>query len=83
MPRQLNVALIGYKFMGKAHSHAYKDVHFFFKEDCVPVMKVICGRNEAPLRAAAEAWNWEEIETSWERVVQRDDIDLVDIASPQ
>ncbi len=83
MPRQLNVALIGYKFMGKAHSHAYKDVHFFFKGDCVPVMKVICGRNEAPLRAAAEAWNWEEIETSWERVVQRDDIDLVDIASPQ
>ena len=83
MPRHLNVALIGYKFMGKAHSHAYKDVRFFFKGDCVPVMKVICGRNEAPLRAAAEAWNWEEIETSWERVVQRDDIDLVDIASPQ
>ncbi len=56
MPRELNVALIGYKFMGKAHSHAYRDVDFFFPGECKPVMKVICGRNEAPLRDAANAW---------------------------
>jgi predicted dehydrogenase len=83
MPRELNVALIGYKFMGKAHSHAYRDVDFFFPGECKPVMKVICGRNEAPLRDAANAWGWQECETSWEEVVQRDDIDIVDIASPQ
>ena len=83
MARQINVALIGYKFMGKAHSHAYKDVGFFFDGDCTPVMKVICGRHEVTLKAAAEAFGWEEYDTSWERVVEREDIDLVDIASPQ
>ncbi len=83
MPRQINVAIIGYGIMGKAHSHAYKDVNFFFKGDLIPVMKVICGRHLPPLKAAAEAWGWEEYDTSWERVVEREDIDLVDISSPQ
>ncbi|MEK7395570.1 MAG: Gfo/Idh/MocA family oxidoreductase [Candidatus Poribacteria bacterium] len=83
MARQINVALIGYKFMGKAHSHAYKVMDFFFKRDCIPVMKVICGRHESPLKAAAKTWGWEEYNTSWEHVVERKDIDLVDIASPQ
>ena len=83
MPSELNVALIGYRFMGKAHSHAYKDADFFFPCAAKPVMKVICGRSEAPLQAAADAWGWEEADTSWERVIERDDIDIVDIASPQ
>jgi len=83
MAKQINVGLIGYKFMGKAHSNAYKRVSFFFKEDITPVMKVICGRHEAPLRDAAEAWGWEEHDTSWENIVKRDDIDIVDISSPQ
>jgi predicted dehydrogenase len=81
--RELNVALIGYKFMGKAHSHAYRDVDFFFPSECKAVMKVICGRNQTPLREAAQAWGWQECETSWQAVVERDDIDIVDIASPQ
>ena len=83
MARQINVALIGYKFMGKAHSNAYKRLDFFFKGEYIPVMKVICGRHEAPLKEAAEAWGWEEYDTSWENIVKRDDIDIVDISSPQ
>ena len=83
MAKPINVALIGYKFMGKAHTNAYKRVDFFFKGEYKPVMKVICGRHEAPLKEAAEAWGWEEYDTSWEDIVKRDDIDLVDISSPQ
>ena len=83
MAKPINVALIGYKFMGKAHTNAYKRVDFFFKGEYKPVMKAICGRHEAPLEEAAEAWGWEEYDTSWEDIVKRDDIDLVDISSPQ
>ena len=80
--RKINVALIGYKFMGKAHSHAYKDMPMFFDADAVPVMKIICGRNEKALKKAANQFGWEEYETSWEKVIKRKDIDLIDISTP-
>lgn len=80
--KKINVGLVGYKFMGKAHSHAYKDMPMFFDADAVPVMKAICGRNEEAVREAAEKWGWEGYETSWERLVARPDIDLVDISTP-
>ena len=83
MAKKINVALIGYKFMGKAHSNAYKRLDFFFNTEYKPVMKVICGRHEAPLKEAAESWGWEEYDTSWENVIKRDDIDIVDISSPK
>jgi predicted dehydrogenase len=78
----INVGMIGYQFMGKAHSHAFKDVGMFFQPRLTPVMKVICGRTEGKLREAAELYGWEQIETDWERLVARDDVDLVDIAGP-
>ena len=81
--RQLNVALIGYQFMGKAHSNAYRQVARFFDDLPVePVLKVICGRNEENVRKAAQKYGWEEYDTSWERVVERKDIDLVDVSVP-
>ncbi len=81
--KRLNVALIGYSFMGKAHSHAYRDVSMFFPNTgAEPVMKVICGRNERALRQAAEEFGWEGWDTSWRRVVAREDIDVVDICTP-
>ncbi len=80
--KKLNVALIGYRFMGKAHSYALMATPFFFKTGIDPVRKVIVGRNEGPLRQAAEDFGWEEHSTDWREVVHRPDIDVVDIATP-
>jgi predicted dehydrogenase len=82
VPRKINVALIGYQFMGKAHSNAYRQMRYFFETDSIPVMKVICGRNEAGVKAAATKYGWEEWSTSWEEVVRRKDIELVDVSTP-
>jgi predicted dehydrogenase len=79
---QVNVALIGYKFMGKAHSNAFRQVSRFFPGRIGPRMKVICGRDRAACGAAARQFGWEEVETDWRRVIERDDIDVVDIATP-
>src|SRR6266496_3491822 len=80
--RRLNVAMIGYKFMGKAHSNAWRQVGRFFETPVTPVLKVVCGRNELDVKRAAEVYGWEEYATSWEEVVCRKDVDVVDICSP-
>jgi predicted dehydrogenase len=82
MKTKLNVAMIGYQFMGKAHSNAWRQVSRFFDTPYEPVMKVICGRNEAAVERAADKFGWEEFSTSWEEVVRRKDIDVVDICTP-
>jgi predicted dehydrogenase len=79
---QVNVALIGYAFMGKAHSNAYRQVAHFFSPQLAPRMKVICGRTPANVQAAARALGWEEAATDWQEVVNRKDIDLVDVSTP-
>jgi predicted dehydrogenase len=78
----LNVALIGYKFMGRAHSNAYRQVGPVMSPRLRPRMKVLCGRNPDAVAEAAETLGWEESATDWREVVGRDDIDLVDIATP-
>ena len=80
--RKINIALIGYQFMGKAHSNAYRQVGRFFDLDVEPVMKVLVGRSEAKVAAAAQQFGWQEYATNWEEVISRDDIDLVDIGTP-
>jgi predicted dehydrogenase len=80
--RKLNIALIGYGFMGKAHSNAWRQVRSFFDVPFEPVLKVISGRNEAELIKAADKFGWQEHSTSWEEVVAREDIDIVDICAP-
>lgn len=79
---EVNIALIGYKFMGKAHSNAFRQVRRFIPGGLIPRMKVICGRDRAALEAAARQFGWEEVETDWRRVVDRKDIDVVDISAP-
>ena len=79
---EVNIALIGYKFMGKAHSNAFRQVRRFFPGKLVPRLKVICGRDRVGLKAAAQQFGWEEIETDWEKVVRRKDIDIVDVSTP-
>ena len=82
MAQEINVGLIGYKFMGKAHSHAYQTVDKFFDVTCKPVMKAICGRDQAALSEFASRWGWQSCETDWQQLVARDDIDLVDVGTP-
>ena len=81
--KKLNVALIGTKFMGKAHSNAWKNVGHFFDTPIMPVLKVAVGRNEKALKEFAERWGWEETETDWKKVVSRKDIDIIDVSVPQ
>jgi predicted dehydrogenase len=82
MTKQINVGLIGYKFMGKAHSQAYRNVNFYFDPKSEYRLKTICGRNEENVAAAARKYGWESYETNWKKVIEREDIDLVDIGTP-
>lgn len=75
------VGLIGYKFMGKAHSHAWRDVGMFFDVPA-PTMQVLCGRNLDAAGAAARQYGWAETATDWRLVLERDDIDIIDICTP-
>jgi predicted dehydrogenase len=80
---EINVALIGHRFMGKAHSNAYRQVRRFFPGKLVPRMKVICGRAcTEELEATAAQFGWEGFDCEWRRVVERDDIQVVDVATP-
>lgn len=79
---EINIALIGYKFMGKAHSNAYRQVRHFFPGKLTPRLKVICGRDFGATTAAADRLGWEEVETDWRKVIARKDIDVVDISTP-
>jgi len=82
MTSKVNVAMIGYGFMGRAHANAWRQVTPFFDSPFEPVLSVLCGRDEAPLAEAAKKLGFREYATSWESVVARDDIDIVDICTP-
>ena len=79
---EIGVGLVGYKFMGRARSNAYRQVARFFDVDPAPRMVAICGRDQAGVRAAAETLGWQGYETDYRNLVARDDIGLVDVATP-
>jgi predicted dehydrogenase len=79
---EIGVGLVGYRFMGRAHSNAYRQVGRFFDLDLSPRMRAICGRDEAGVRGAAASLGWEGYETDYRRLLERDDIGLVDVATP-
>jgi predicted dehydrogenase len=80
--KKLNVGMVGYGFMGRTHSNAFRKVANFFENEHVPVLKAICGRNEANTRAFADKWGYESIETDWKKLIERKDIDVIDICTP-
>jgi len=80
--KNLNIAIIGHGSMGRAHSNAYHQVNHFFQTPYEPRLKVIGGRNRAGLEKMAATWGWEEISTDWRSVIERKDIDVIDVASP-
>jgi predicted dehydrogenase len=82
MKRTLAVGLIGYKFMGKAHSNAWRQTPHFFDLPVGVRMKTICGRNHAAVRKAAAKFGWEKSETNWRRLMDDSEIDIVDICTP-
>lgn len=80
--KELRVAMIGYGFMGRAHSNAYKRLADFFPVQHKPVLKVACARNEEKAKAFAANWGYERVETDWRKVVEAADVDLIDICTP-
>src|SRR5690242_12192126 len=82
MAKTLNIALIGQGFMGRAHSNAYCQVGHFFDLPFAVRRKVLCGRNHDTLDKMAFTWGWDEAATDWRAVIDRPDIDVVDVATP-
>jgi len=82
MKKKLNIGLVGYGFMGRTHSNAFLQTNRFFDTPYDPVLKAVCARNAERVRSFAANWGYESTETDWRALVERTDIDLVDIASP-
>jgi len=80
--RPLGVAMIGYAFMGAAHSQAWRNAHRFFDLPRRPEMTVVCGRTESATRDAAAKLGWSAWTTDWREAIARDDVDVVDICTP-
>jgi predicted dehydrogenase len=80
--KPLRVGMAGYAFMGAAHSHAWRTAPRFFDLPLQPQLTAVAGRNADGVRAAAGKLGWESAETDWRRLIERDDIDLVDICTP-
>jgi predicted dehydrogenase len=82
MAKPLNIGMIGYGLMGRAHSNAYSKVNHFFDLQYQPVLKAICARDEAKAKAFAATWGYESVETDWRKLIARKDIDAIDICTP-
>jgi myo-inositol 2-dehydrogenase/D-chiro-inositol 1-dehydrogenase len=80
--KKLNIGMIGYGFMGRAHSNAYRKVNNFFPLAYRPVLKAACGRDAEKVKAFAEQWGYESIESDWRKLIERKDIDAIDICAP-
>ena len=80
--KPLNIGMIGYGFMGRAHSNAYCKVGNFFDLEYEPVLKAVCARNKEKAQSFADNWGYESVETDWKALIDRDDIDAIDICTP-
>ena len=80
--KKLRIGLVGYGFMGRTHSNAFQQAQRFFDLDYTPELVAVCGRDKDSAQAHAERWGFSSVETDWQKLVERDDIDLIDIAAP-
>jgi predicted dehydrogenase len=82
MPTPLRIGMIGYGFMGRAHSNAYNRVSNFFELPYRPVLQAVAARDGAKAEQFAATWGYASVETDWRKLVERDDVDVVDICTP-
>lgn len=82
IPDHLAVGMAGYAFMGAAHAQDWRNAPRFFSLPLVPVLRAVAGRDAERVRAAADTQGWESVETSWQDLVARPDVDLIDICTP-
>ena len=82
MTKKLNIGRLGYGFMGRTHSNAYHKVTNFFDVPYEPVLQVVCGLVEAEAKAFAERWDYKSHTTDWHKVVEDENIDVVEICVP-
>ncbi|WP_312433007.1 Gfo/Idh/MocA family protein [Lacrimispora sp.] len=80
--KKLNIAIIGTGFMGRAHSNGWSQLPKFFSVDYEIVLKAVAGRDEEKVKAFAEKWGYEEYTTDWRSLLERKDIDVIDILTP-
>ena len=82
MAKPYRIGMIGYGFMGRAHSNGYRKVCNFFDLEYRPVLKAVCARNKENAQAFADRWGYESVETDWRKLIERSDIDAVDVCVP-
>jgi predicted dehydrogenase len=82
MSKPLSIGMIGYGFMGRAHSNGYRKVSNFFDLEYKPVLKAACARDAAKVKEFADKWGYESVETDWRKLIARKDIDAIDICTP-
>ena len=75
--KKLNVGMVGYGFMGRTHSNAFRQAGVFFDLPYQPVLKTICGRSQEKTNAFATQWGYESAETDWRKLIERKDIDAL------
>ncbi len=80
--KPLRIGMVGYGFMGRAHSNAYNRVNNFFDLEYEPVLQAVCARNEDNAKKFADTWGYASVETDWRKLLERKDIDAVDICVP-
>jgi predicted dehydrogenase len=82
MAKPLRIGMIGYGFMGRAHSNGYNRVKDFFDLEYLPKLQVVAARDAAKAQAFADRWGYARVETDWRKVVAADDVDAIDICTP-
>jgi len=80
--KPLNIGMVGYGFMGRTHSNGYSQANHFFDLEYKPVLKAVCARNKDKAQAFADQWGYESVETDWRELLKRDDIDAIDVCTP-
>ncbi|MGI5868641.1 MAG: Gfo/Idh/MocA family protein [Kiritimatiellia bacterium] len=80
--KTIRIGMVGYKFMGKAHSNAWQRLGMFFDSGAKIELKALCGRDADWVKESAETFGFGDVETDWEKLVRRDDVDVIDITAP-